>query len=238
MAGIEYLKTRKEINPKQIGLVGHSEGGMIAPMVAVRSKDVAFIVSMAGLGQTGEDAIYTQIALLQKADGGSAETIAQGIDLQKNLFAIIKSEPDDKLAEQKINEMLAKLKSKMSEQEIKAFAPVEANIKAQMPILLLPWYRYFIAYNPRPTLEKVRIPVLAINGENDLQVASKENLDLIAAAFKTGGNKDYTIKSFPKLNHLFQTSKTGSLDEYDKIEETISPQVLETIADWILKTHN
>ena len=234
LAGVEYLKTRKEINPKQIGLVGHSEGGMIAPMVVVRSKDVAFIVSMAGLGQTGEDAIYTQIALLQKA-GGNAETIAQGIDMQKSLFAIIKSEPNDKLAEQKINEMLAKRKSKMSEQELKAFAPVEANIKAQMPLLLLPWYRYFIGYNPRPTLEKVKIPVLAINGENDLQVASKENLDLIAAAFKTAGNKDYTIKSFPKLNHLFQTSETGSLNEYDKIEETISPQVLETIADWILK---
>jgi len=235
LAGVEYLKTRKEINRQQVGLIGHSEGGIIAPMAAVRSKDVAFIVMMAGSGQAGDDVILTQIALLNKASGENTETIARAVDLQKNLFAIIKIEPDNKIAEQKINEMLAKRKSQMNEQELKAFAPVEVNIKAQTSILLSPWYRYFIAYNPRPTLEKVKVPVLAINGENDLQVAPKENLDLIAAALKTGGNKDYTIKSFPKLNHLFQTSETGSPGEYAKIEETISPKVLETISDWILK---
>jgi fermentation-respiration switch protein FrsA (DUF1100 family) len=104
-----------------------------------------------------------------------------------------------------------------------------------LPSVLSPWYRYFLFYNPRPTLEKVKIPVLALNGENDLQVAWKENLDLIAAALKAGKNKDFTVKSFPKLNHLFQTSQTGSPAEYGKIEETIAPPVLETIADWILK---
>ena len=98
-----------------------------------------------------------------------------------------------------------------------------------------PWYRYFLAYNPRQTLEKVKIPVLALNGENDTQVSAKENLSLIADALKTGGNADYTVKAFPKLNHLFQTSQTGLPDEYGKIEETISPVVLETISDWILK---
>ncbi|HSK73404.1 MAG TPA: prolyl oligopeptidase family serine peptidase, partial [Pyrinomonadaceae bacterium] len=96
-------------------------------------------------------------------------------------------------------------------------------------------YRYFLAFDPRPTLEKVKVPVLALNGENDLQVPSKENLDLIAAALKAGNNKDFTVKSFPKLNHLFQTSQTGSPNEYDKIEETISPIVLEEISNWILK---
>lgn len=235
LAGVEYLKSRKEINPAQIGLIGHSEGGIISPMAAVRSKDVAFIVMLAGSGQTGEDVILTQLALLNKRSGEKPETIAQAMELQKSLFAVIKSEPDDKLAVQKINEMLAKRESKMNEQELKAFAPTEANIKAQTPALLSPWYRYFLAYDPRPTLEKVKIPVLALNGENDVQVSSKENLPLISAALKTGGNKDFTVKSFPKLNHLFQTSQTGLPDEYGKIEETISPQVLETISDWILK---
>ncbi len=103
------------------------------------------------------------------------------------------------------------------------------------PALLSPWYRYFLAYDPRPTLEKVKVPVLALNGENDVQISSKENLALISAALKAGGNKDYTVKPFPKLNHLFQTSQTGLPGEYGKIEETISPQVLETISDWILK---
>lgn len=235
LAGVEYLKSRKEINAAQIGLIGHSEGGIIAPMAAVRSKDVAFIVMLAGSGQTGEDVIFTQLALLNKGSSETPETIAQAMELQKSLFAIITSEPDDKLATQKISEMLVKHQSKMNEQERKAFASTEASVKAQTPVLLSTWYRYFLAYNPRPTLEKVKVPVLALNGENDAQVSSKENLALIAAALKAGGNKDYTVKSFPKLNHLFQTSQTGLPDEYGRIEETISPQVLEMISDWILK---
>lgn len=235
LAGIEYLKTRKEINQRQIGLIGHSEGGMIAPMVAVRSKDVAFIVLMAGTGQTGEDAIYTQTALLQKAGGASPEITTQTVAALKNIYAILKVEPDNKLAEPKIRETLVKQQAAMNEEQRKTFAPVKALLESQIPIDLSAWFRYFIAYDPRPTLEKVKIPVLAINGENDLQVAPKENLTLIETALKKGGNKDYTIKSFPKLNHLFQTSQTGSLDEYSKIEETIAPQVLETIAVWVLK---
>src|SRR5688572_28548162 len=98
-----------------------------------------------------------------------------------------------------------------------------------------PWFRFFSAFDPKPTLSNVRVPVLALNGELDLQVAAKENLDLIAAALKAGGNKDYTIKAFPKLNHLFQTSKTGQLSEYGKIQETISPLVLDTVSEWILE---
>ncbi|HEX8736211.1 MAG TPA: alpha/beta hydrolase [Pyrinomonadaceae bacterium] len=235
LAGIEYLKTRKEINPKQIGLIGHSEGGMIAPMVAARSNDAAFIVLLAGLGQTGADVIYTQTELLQKAGGVSQNVTAQSVKFLKSIVAILKSEPDSKRAEQRINELLAKASSGLSEDEKKEFAATEATIKAQIPMYVSAWFRYFVAFDPRPTLKKVKAPVLALNGENDLQVAWKENLDLIAAGLKAGGNKDYTIKSFPKLNHLFQTSQSGQLSEYDKIEETISPQVLETVADWILK---
>jgi pimeloyl-ACP methyl ester carboxylesterase len=235
LAGIEYLKTRKEIDAKKIGLIGHSEGGMIAPMVAARSKDAAFIVLMAGLGQTGEDVIYTQTDLLNKTAGVSPFVRAQTINLLKNIYAIVKTEPDNKRAETQISEAFIKLSGELSADEKKEFAPAEASVRAQIPMYLLSWFRYFLAYNPRPTLEKVKVPVLALNGENDLQVARKENLDLIAAGLKAGGNKDFTIKSFPKLNHLFQTSQTGALGEYDKIEETISPIVLETIAEWILK---
>lgn len=235
LAGVEFLKNRKEINSNQIGLIGHSEGGIIAPMAAVRSKDAAFIVMLAGSGQTGADVILTQMTLINKGSDATAESVARAVEFQKNLFAIIKSEPDDKLAESKINEMLETHKSKMSEQESKAFAPIEANIKAQLPTLLSAWYRYFLAYDPRPTLEKVKVPTLVLNGENDVQISSKENLKIISAALKTGGNKDFTVKSFPKLNHLFQTSQTGLPNEYKTIDETIAPQVLETIADWILK---
>ena len=236
LAGIEYLKSRKEINAKQIGLIGHSEGGMIAPMVAARSKDAAFIVLLAGLGQTGADVIYTQTELLNKAGGASEFVTTEMINAFKAVVSILKSEPDNKRAEQRINEALAKRAGAFDEEQKKTFAStVESTIKAQMSMYLSAWFRYFVAFDPRPTLKKVKVPVLALNGENDLQVAWKENLDLIAAGLKAGKNKDVTVKSFPKLNHLFQTSRTGQLSEYDKIEETISPVVLETIADWILK---
>jgi fermentation-respiration switch protein FrsA (DUF1100 family) len=98
----------------------------------------------------------------------------------------------------------------------------------------MPWFRYFITFDPTPVLKKVKVPVLALNGELDLQVGWKENLELIAAALKAGKNNDFTTKCFPKLNHLFQTSKTGSLSEYAQIEETMSPEVLKNISYWLL----
>lgn len=235
LAGIEYLKTRKEINPKQIGLIGHSEGGMIAPMVAAGSKDVAFIVLLAGTGQTGEDIIYTQTELGQKVGGASQFVIDETRKLLKTLLAIVKSETDAKRAEQRIDEALSAHSARFTEEQKKEFAPIENSIKSRKSLYVSAWFRYFVLYNPRPALEKVKIPVLALNGENDVQVAWKENLDLISAGLKAGKNTDFTVKSFPKLNHLFQTSATGAVSEYEKIEETISPVVLETVGAWILK---
>lgn len=235
LAGIEYLKTRKEIDSKQIGLIGHSEGGMIAPMVAARSTDVSFIVMLAGIGQTGEDLLLTQFAVLQKAGGAKPETVAQVIDFQQKLFAIIKSELDNQLAEHKINDLLAKRKSEMNETDQEAFAQVETGVKRQLPVLLSPGYRYFLSHDPRRALKRIKIPVLALNGENDTQVPSRENLAIISDALKSGKNKNFSVRSFPQLNHLFQTSKSGLPNEYGEIEETISPLVLETIASWILE---
>ncbi len=235
LAGVEFLKSRPEIDPKKIGLIGHSEGGSIAPLAATRSKDIAFIVMLAGPGQTGADVILTQIALLSKAGGAGAEIIAQRVDLQKSLFAVIEAEPNDKRAAEKISALLDARAGKMNEPDKANFALMVADIKANFPILFSPPYRFFLAYNPRPVLERVKIPLLALNGENDLQVSAKENLQIISDALKKGGSKDFTVKSFPKLNHLFQTSNTGLVAEYGEIEETIAPTVLETISDWILK---
>lgn len=235
LAGIRFLKGRKEINPKQIGLIGHSEGGMIAPMVAAQSSDVAFIVLLAGMGQRGEDVIYTQTELIQKAQGTDPNVIARAVGLLKKINGIVRTEPDEKRLEQLINEEITIYAAALDETEKKAFAPVASTIKGLMPIYRLPWFRYFITFDPAPVLRKVKVPVLALNGELDLQVGWKQNLDLIATALKEGKNSDVTVMSFPKLNHLFQTSQTGSLSEYGLIEETMSPQVLKTISDWILK---
>jgi pimeloyl-ACP methyl ester carboxylesterase len=234
-SGIEYLKSRKEINAKQIGLAGHSEGGMIAPMVAASMPDVAFVVIMAGLGQTGGDILLKQNESALKAGGVSAYSTDQALKALKQVFAIMKEEPDNAAATGRISDAFLKRVSEMNAEQKAAFAPIETNIKASLPVFLIPWYRFFIAYDPRPTLMKVTVPVLAINGELDRQVSAKENLELIAAALKDGGNKDYTTVVLPKLNHLLQTSQTGALSEYEEIQETFAPIALETITNWIVK---
>jgi len=236
LAGVDFLKTRKEINPRKIGLIGHSEGGMIAPMAAVRSKDISFIVLMAGMGLAGDDVILIQTDLLLKASGASDEGIRLTRDLFSGVFTILKGRDDPAAAEKHIRETLAAKTAVMTEEQRKGMAPILKTIDTQLKqFYLSEWFRFFLRYDPRPTLRRVSIPVLAINGEKDLQAAPKENLDGIAAALKEGRNKDYAIVLMPQLNHLFQTSKTGLLDEYGEIEETISPVALKTMSDWILK---
>jgi pimeloyl-ACP methyl ester carboxylesterase len=233
LAGVSFLKHRKDIDPQRIGLIGHSEGGMIAVMSAARSKDIAFIVSLAGMGQTGDEVIQTQTALMQQAAGIDSDTVSNAVSLMKSLNGIVKTETDGKRIEAGIEAAIATQTAAMDEAQRKAFAHVASSIKDKMVMFKLPWYRYFVLYDPEPDLKKVKVPVLALNGELDLQVAWKENLDRIAAGLKAGGNKDVTVKAFPRLNHLFQTSQTGLPAEYVKIEETISPLVLETIGRWL-----
>lgn len=235
LTGIEYLKNRKEINPKQIGLIGHSEGGIIAPMVAAQSPDVAFIVLMAGTGLTGEEILYLQGALIAKANGASAEVLAKQRAIQEHTYAILRKEKDNAAAEKLLREDFDKQMAAMTEEEKKKAGDPEKAFQAQVKQITSPWFRYFLTYDPRPALLKVKCPVLALNGENDLQVPINENLREIEAALKRGGNPDVTIVRLPKLNHLFQTSETGSPNEYSKIEETIAPVALKTMGDWILK---
>lgn len=216
LAGVDYLKQRKEIDPAKIGLIGHSEGGIIAPIVASRSKDVAFIVLMAGTGLTGEQILYLQGALIAKAMGAKPEAVARQKALQEQMFTIAKQEKDPATAEKK-----------------KKAGDPEKFAQAQIKTVLSPWMRYFLIYDPATALKEVNCPVLAINGEKDLQVPPKENLPAIEAALKAGGNKDYTIKELPGLNHLFQAATTGAPSEYSQIEITIDPVALKTMGDWI-----
>ena len=233
LSGVAYLKSRKEIDPKEIGLIGHSEGGIIAPLAAsLAPKEIAFIVMMAGTGLTGEEILYLQGALIAKAGGASDEQIARSRKIQEPIFSVMKQEKDPAAAETKIRQLLKGVVQGMTEEEKKAVAP-EAQ-EAQLKRLLTPWFRFFLTYDPKPTLMKVKCPVLVLNGEKDLQVPPKENLKTIEDALKAGGNNSYTIKELPGLNHLFQTAQTGSPSEYMKIEETISPPALAVIGDWIL----
>ena len=224
MGGVSYLKSRKEINPAQIGLIGHSEGGIIAPMVAAKSPDVAFIVMMAGTGVTGEEILKLQAELIMRANGTPEEIIKENARAQKVMLDIIKSTTDKEAAKEKVREELSDLN------------PMIRDVaQAQMDSTMTPWMRYFLTYDPKTALEKVKCPVLAINGEKDLQVAPGQNLPEIEKALKAGENKDFKTIELSGLNHLFQKCKTGSVAEYGQIEETISPTVLELISSWILE---
>ncbi len=227
LAGVEFLKTRKEINAKQIGLIGHSEGGMAAPMAAAKSNDVAFIVLMAGPGIPGETLLTKQVGLIAAAE--CEKEVARAVAEGRRLMATVVQEKDDAVARQKLHEAAVK-RTEAAKKKIDAQL---ANADAQSMAWATPWFRYFLSYDPRPTLMKVRVPVLAINGEKDLQVPAKEDLDAIEEALKATGNKDYKIVLLPNLNHLFQTTKTGAPSEYAEIEETLAPILLQTIGDWI-----
>ena len=236
LAAVRYLQTRKEINPQKIGLIGHSEGGLIAPMVAVQApNEIAFIVLLAGPGVTGEDIILLQYELIGRASGVSEQIMAQNLALQRRVFTVVKEQSDTMEAEREIRTLWLEELSRLSEEEQKALGLSEAVIEAQIKQILSPWFRYFLTYDPRPTLSQVRCPVLVLNGEKDLQVPPSQNLPEIVKALEAGGNREYAAIKLAGLNHLFQASTTGAPVEYAQIEETFSPKALEIISEWVLR---
>jgi pimeloyl-ACP methyl ester carboxylesterase len=233
LAGVAFLKSRKEIDAQHIGLIGHSEGGLVGPLAASMSRDVAFVVMLAGPGLPGDEILIEQNKLILKAGGASQDAIDRQLKWLAMALPIVKLEQDSKVAEKRIRAELAKWKEAAGEKD-KAMADFISTREKAVGTLTTQWFRYFLSYDPRPALRKVQCPVLALNGEKDLQVPCKDNLDAVAKALKEGGNKDYTVREFASLNHLFQTCKTGGVEEYGAIEETIAPVVLETMGDWIL----
>ncbi len=233
LTGVTFLKAHSQIDSKRIGLIGHSEGGIIAPIVAARSKDIAFIVLMAGTGLPGDEILRLQAGLIAKAGGAKEDKVARDLVLQKRLIDVVKSEKDEKAAKDKMDAIVDEYTKGLSETERAEVEKIKKLTENGLNTLRSPWFRYFLTFDPRHTLAKVNCPVLAINGEKDLQVPPKENLAEIEKAVKSSGNLKVTVKELPGLNHLFQTCKTGAPSEYAGIEETISPDALEVIGDWV-----
>lgn len=231
LAGVEFLKNHEKIDPQQIGLVGHSEGGIIAPIVAGRSSDIAFIVLMAGTGLPGEEILYAQAALIARANGAKEESIVRNRKQQEKIFKVLKQEKDEETAKNNVRQIM---QSAIPDSVDKDNEQIQSAIKGEIKKIFNPWFRFFLTYDPKTALRKVKCPVLAIVGEKDLQVPPQANLKAIEEALKEAGNEDYIIKELPGLNHLFQTANTGSITEYSKIEETISPIALDTMTNWIL----
>lgn len=235
LAGLAFLKERKEINPTKIGLIGHSEGGMLAPLVATRSKDVAFLVLLAGTGLPGDEILYLQGQTILKAMGVKGDALKKQRTMQELLFSVVKQEPDNDKVLKLVKERMEEMKKTLSPLELLQFAMQQKALEAQVKTITTPWFRSFLAYDPRPALRKLQAPVLALVGEKDVQVPPKENLEAMENALTEGGHKDHTLKELAGLNHLFQTAKTGAITEYGQIEETFSPAVLTLMSEWILK---
>jgi pimeloyl-ACP methyl ester carboxylesterase len=235
LAAVEYLKTRKEVDSKKIGVAGHSEGGIIAPMCAVNSNDVHFIVMIAGTGVTGKEIILLQAKLISQASGVSEEKINKDNNISEKAYNIVLNETDNDKAEKQLNALYDEIYPTLSDEEKKEADSQKPMMAQQIKQILSPWFRFFLKYDPRPTLENVTVPVLAINGGKDVQVDPKQNLPEIEKALKAGGNKNFKIVELPGLNHLFQKCKTCTPTEYGELEETFSVDALKIMKDWILK---
>jgi alpha-beta hydrolase superfamily lysophospholipase len=232
-AAFNFLKNTPKINPKAIGLLGHSEGGLIAPIVASSVRDVSFIVSLAGPGVTGQQIIIRQSQDISRLSGVSENQIRKSTETNKKLYTVLRKEKDNNKAEVKIlalyREMLMKEKTSKEDTE-KAVNQLKATFGAST----YTWFRYFLFIDPATFWKKVNCPVLALNGDKDLQVSAKENLPAIEKAVKSNGNKTVKTVNLPGLNHLFQHCKTGLPAEYGEIEETFSPEALKIITEWIV----
>lgn len=220
---VAFLRTRPEIDIRHIGMIGHSEGGLIAPVVAARDPAVAFVVMMASPGVRGEVLLVEQMALGAEAQGVSAGKVMAQRALNRELFAAIAAEHAPEQARSKAMTILeqAERDGLLSA----GTAPDKANQFSS------PWFLQFLTLEPAVALRAMRQPVLALNGELDRQVPAKLDLDAIRIAL--ANNPHAAIKELPKLNHLFQTAMTGTVDEYARIEETLAPSALDVITTWV-----
>lgn len=236
-AAMRYLKTRKDINPNKIGLIGHSEGGLIAALVAAQYKNVAFIIMLAGTGVNGRAVLESQSWEIAKQMGASEETLKFNKAFTSTAYDVLMTEKNENKneIEPKIKTALKNFKTDLETKNSPyAMYVSDALIERLVNQITSPWFINFIKIEPKDYLEKTTCPVLALNGSKDLQVLAKLNLEAIESALITAGNKDITLKELEGLNHLFQTANTGSPSEYSVIEETFSPIALKIIKDWIL----
>ena len=229
----DLLAKNPGIAAESIGLIGHSEGGLISPMVAARRNEVAFVVLLAGPGVNGKEILLSQGQLILRAAGVADESLLY--HQRQTQLAIIDTILDaapNASSETLVDAAMKRLAELLPEESLSEES-VKATVNAGISRMNTPWFRFFLTYEPATSLEMIKCPVLAINGERDVQVDPKLNLPGIAAALEKGGNTHFRTIEFPAMNHLLQTCTTGGLNEYQSIEETISPVALQTITDWI-----
>ena len=233
MAGIDFLREHSSIDANKIGLMGHSEGGLIAPMVASKDKKLAFIILLAGVGVPGHELLLQQMEDIMKEKGTAENSLEAVRKVNTKLYQTILKDKKDKLGVNELKEAIKEELGAISEKDKVELGLSDAALRQGLATLQSPWMRYFIRSVPDNYLKKVKCPVLALNGDKDLQVAGKVNLDAIKTSLNKAKNKNFKCELLPNLNHLFQTCETGAVEEYIKIEETFAPSAMELIKEWI-----
>jgi uncharacterized protein len=237
---IEFLKTRSEADKKKIGLIGHSEGGLIAPMLASSRKDIDFIVLLAAPGVPVMDLMLKQNSEILKSEGISNAAVGIYLPLYKNLVNAIIAQTDSAAemtaAKNVVETWINKSdKTLVNELGLSSQKGVETFTRNMVSAISSPWYKYFMQFDPQPYLEKLKVKVLALNGDKDIQVVSGQNLPGIESALKKSGTKHYSIQEIKGQNHLFQSCKKCNTNEYGELEESFSPVTLLLISDWLEK---
>jgi hypothetical protein len=223
-AAVRFLGTRPEIDHDAIGLIGHSEGGMVAPIAAAANADVRFIVLLAGPGTDLAQLALSQQRLLGTSQGVSDAELARMEPVMTRVFSAVAKSSSAEDAQRRVRGVL-------TADALAALKVPESQREAMVQRFSSDWFRFFLQYKPATNLARVRVPVLALNGTLDRQVPADENLAAIEAAL--AGNPDVTIRKLDGLNHFFQSARTGAIGEYADLAETMSPVVLDIVSDWI-----
>lgn len=234
VSGIAYLRARNEVSQAHIGVLGHGQGSSVASVAAVRMPEaVSFLVLLAGIGLPGDQLLLLQSAMMAKQQGAGVAQIEKQEDIQSRIYAALKQPGDSAVVAERIRPIVGELMQLIPDEQANAMGGREVATDRQIQALLSPSFRSMLVHDPRTALRQVKCPVLALSGGKDVQVPAQENLAGIEAALRAGGNKDVTVRTMPGLNYLLQACDTGSIAEYAAIEETISPEALQAIGDWI-----
>ena len=230
---VKYLKSRSDVDSSRTGIIGHSEGGVVAPMAAAIFPGVNFIVMLAGLGVPGDELMLMQYRAVMESESAPESKIEKQLIFNRELFEIVKSETDSAKFFAAADDLIAEFQKVLTpeEKEIPDFKP--ETLRNMLKIVNTKWFRYFINTDPKEYLAKVRAPVLALNGTKDIQVPYRENLAAIEKSLKAAGNKNYKTVPLEGLNHLFQKCGKCSIEEYGKLEETFSEAALKEISGWM-----
>ena len=235
--GVRFLRGHDRIDPERVGLIGISEGGLVAPLALNRVEPgtIAYAVLLAGPGVPGGDLLSQQLRRIAAANGVPAEKIEELAALQDRALRIIGGEMPPAEAEAALREVAREQLAASPETAQLSGEALESTVSAAVESNLSPWFRFFIRYDPAPALGGLAVPTLALFGGKDTQVDADQNQSAMETAFAASGNQDITVRRFPGMNHLFQTAGTGSPAEYAQIEQTMAPEVLDLIGSWIVE---